>query len=165
MERRACESLSDAEVRGDPAAQADALHLLASAHALCGDRAAALTVLHQAIAASAAASGETSVRTAIHRAALGTLLIDAGERSAAQDQLTRAHTAFEHDTPTAPTAHVMVLDALAGLARASGDYGAASAWLRAALARGDHPGVAPAVANITRHNQASLALATAMRLS
>jgi tetratricopeptide (TPR) repeat protein len=159
-------SLLDAAAEaGQPsAARADALHALAWRRGLAGSRDAMLSLLHQAVEVSCEAHGASSVPTATRRSTLGALLIEAGQRAEGRAQLEQALAVFAQAEGGAPTEYTLTLNTLAGLARAGGGYAEAAQYLERAVALCERFPVAPAVALITRHNQASLALATAMRL-
>lgn len=147
-----------------PAARSDALYALAWSRGLAGSRDAMLSLLHQAVEVSSEAHGAADVSTATRRSALGALLIQGERRAEGRAQLEQALAVFAQAEGAAPTEHVLTLNALAGLARAGGAYTEAALYLDRAAALCERFPVAPATALITRHNQASLTLATAMQL-
>jgi len=159
-------SLLDAAAGADQpaAARADALHALAWRRGLAGSRDAMVSLLHQAVEASVEAHGDAAVVTATRRSALGAALIEAGQRAEGRAQLEQALAVFAQAEGMAPTEHVLTLNALAGLVRADGNYVEASLHLERAVALCERFPVAGAAGLITRHNQASLTLAAAMRL-
>lgn len=161
-ERARLERLLEAAAGEDepPEARADALHALAWRRGLAGSRDAMLDLLRQAVEAH----GAGNVVTATRRSTLGALLIEVGQRAEGRAHLEQALAVLEQAEGAAPTEHALTLNALAGLARAAGGYTKAALHLERAAALCERFPVAPAVALITRHNQASLALATAMRL-
>lgn len=149
-----------ASVEQPAAARAEALDALAWRRGLAGSRDAMIPLFQQAVEASGAAD----VAMAARRSALGALLIEAGRRDEGRAHLKQALAVFDQAEGLAPTEHVLALNALAGLARGGGGYAEAALHLeRAATLCGRFP-VVGAAGLITRHNQASLALAEAMRL-